>query len=116
MSDKEDLTKPLLEPYLNNDFDPKKYVAKRAHLSPKPGEEHDQEEDGLVRLRGRSMSALTDEHEFNPVRKMDPTEYYYLHVWGEDLADEDEDMHLNEDDTWPAEELLKLKLAEPNEK
>ena len=76
----------LLEPLLNEEVDNqeiKKLIAKRAHESPELPLWSD---NGLnPRVRGRSLSALTDEYEFNPVRKMNPKEYTYLHLWGENL-------------------------------
>jgi solute carrier family 36 (proton-coupled amino acid transporter) len=48
---------------------------------------------------------------------MDPCEYYYLNLWGENMeeSDEDDPNHQN-DDTWTAEEILKIRLADPVEK
>jgi proton-coupled amino acid transporter len=63
------------------------------------------------------MSALTDEHEFNPSRKMQVEEYYYLHLWGENLNDSQSD-NTGEglDDTWAPDEILRYKLADESEK
>jgi proton-coupled amino acid transporter len=48
---------------------------------------------------------------------MDPVEYYYLNLWGENMEESDEDDPDHKNDlTWTAEEILKIKLAEPREK
>lgn len=114
MADKEDLTKPLLDKEFG--FNQKKAIAKRAHRVSE--DENDQEASSPpVRSRMRSMSALTDEHEFNPTRKLNVEEYYYLHLWGENLNDTaSEAPEEGLDDTWTAEEILRLKFAPENEK
>lgn len=114
----ENLTKPLLEneDYMI-DFEAKKIVAKLAHYAPEELKELSDNENSIIRRRQRSMSMLTDPDEFNDVRKMNPSEYFYLHLWGENLVESDStNENLIEDDTWSPEELLKLKLAEPEEK
>jgi solute carrier family 36 (proton-coupled amino acid transporter) len=116
MNKREDLTQPLLDvPY--SPVEHKKKVAKRAHLANPDEDEEGKSKSDLPRLRGRSMSALTDEHEYNPKRKLNVEEYYYLHLWGENLHDcQSDSTDAAPDDTWTPEELLKLKLAEDEEK
>ena len=83
MALREELLEPLL---IQNEIDNqeiKKIIAKRAHESPELPLWSDHEVN--PRSRNRSLSALTDENEFNKVRKMNPKEYTYLHLWGENL-------------------------------
>lgn len=116
MDNKEDLTQPLLKvPY--SPVEHKKKVAKRAHFAIPEEDEEGKTKDDLPRLRGRSMSALTDENEYNPKRKLNVEEYYYLHLWGENLHDSQSDSSdAALDDTWTADELAKLKLVADEEK
>lgn len=66
MTDKDDLLKPLLDEEHVYDFKLKKFVAARPHIMPVDGENAAQEsEETAIRGRVRSMSALTDENEFN---------------------------------------------------
>ena len=118
MSDENSLTKPLLDEDDHMiDFEAKKIVAKIAHYTPEELKELPDNENSIIRRRQRSMSMLTDPDEFNNVRKMDPSEYFYLHLWGENLADTNStDENLLDDDTWTPDEILKLKQALPNEK
>lgn len=68
------------------------------------------EDESYMRGRERSLSALTDENEFNPNRKMDIVEYYYLHLFGENLEDSEDNEIQMQDWNFDAEEQLKLKL------
>lgn len=112
------LTEPLLDKKEMEDFyNTKKFVAERAHLMPGQEKADFQEQDSAVRSRGRSLSMITDPDEFNTARKMDPVEYYYLHLWGEALDDDQsDDANAALDDTWTAQELIELKNAEGWEK
>lgn len=48
---------------------------------------------------------------------MDPYEYFYLNLWGENMEESDEDdPDYKNDETWTAEDILKIQLAPPEEK
>ena len=114
MSDNFDLMKPLLGDDYDKDFKPKHYVAERAHLRPA-----DIKERKSVKINKlvHSLSALTDDNEFDKSIKFTPDTYWYLNIWGENMDESDsgDPLYVN-DNTWSQNDLKQLKRADPKEK
>ena len=99
--------KPLLGDDFDRDFNIKHFVAERAYLKSETLRER---KDVKVNCIVRTLSALTDDNEFDKTIKFNPDTYWYLNLWGENLDESDSnDPCYTKDDTWNQSDLKQLK-------